>query len=185
MLTLLSHFLECQNLQLCSEKSMAVIENTNSEVMHNFILHHESTTKTVLDTNTHVTIQTGFHWMTRDNPDTFFIYGVSITNANLRQGLEAGATDVLMKLGASMRLGITRLPSFLAPCLRRYQALIPIPWKLQRMGQKLLLQMLQAYFTGSCPSLGFLMLQKAARWHWKKSPSMVRLASIIVVIHLM
>ena len=59
MLTILSHFLECQNLQLCRDKSMAVIENTNSEVMHNFIIPHERIIKMVSDANRDISFLAG------------------------------------------------------------------------------------------------------------------------------
>ena len=100
---------------------MTVLENTNSEVMHNFILPYESTMKTASDANAHVTtanrfslndktveevdtsariIPTPYHSSVSDAP-SFTISGISLENWQLLDNLRIGAMDLLWKLNIS------------------------------------------------------------------------------------
>jgi hexosaminidase len=109
-------------IHVASDGSTAVIENTNSEVMSDFVLPYTSTVKTSADNNIPMTAVTRYSlnqktvdeidFMTRivptpyktiieDNANTFNIQGVTLTNFELLGVLSSGAADLLSKLGVT------------------------------------------------------------------------------------
>lgn len=99
---------------------MAIIENTNTEEMRNFVLTYASTKKTETDANIPMTttsrfslnqqtveevdfseriIPTPFKVTVKDDAQTFDINGTSMANGRLLGNLWTGATDLLKKLG--------------------------------------------------------------------------------------
>ena len=103
-----------------SDQSTAIIENTNTEDMHSFVVPYTSTMKTATDANKHITTVDRFSLNEKlvDEVDaseriiprphevvvekdaaTFQVNGVLITNIVLLGDLQIGAMDLLQKLG--------------------------------------------------------------------------------------
>ncbi|KAL7552772.1 hypothetical protein ACHAWF_018597 [Thalassiosira exigua] len=104
------------------DKSTAVIENTNTEDLHSFVMPYTSSKKTPTDPNTQMTTANRF-WLNEerinnvdasdgviprpsaklvsDVAQTFEISGIYIENGQLLGRLSTGARDLLEKLGLS------------------------------------------------------------------------------------
>ena len=99
-----------------------MIENTDTERLHDFVLPYTSTKKTASDTNVHMTassrfslnqklvkdvdassrvIPTPYQALIPENSRQFNIVGISIENGHLLGRLQTGASDLLHKLGVS------------------------------------------------------------------------------------
>jgi len=107
---------------LNSDQSTAVIKNTDTEVMHDFVLPYKSTMKTPTDSNIPMAaanrfslnmktvhtvdanariIPAPYKTIVDDDAQTFDINGVSLVNSELLGVLSSGAMDLLSKLSAS------------------------------------------------------------------------------------
>lgn len=107
---------------LNSDQSTAVIQNTDTEAMHDFVLPYTSTMKTPTDSNIPMTaanrfslnmktvhmvdantriIPTPYKTIVEDGAESFDINGVSLENPQLLGALSNGALDLLSKLSVS------------------------------------------------------------------------------------
>lgn len=105
------------------DQSTAVIENTDTENIHDFVLPYETTMKTENDANIPMTAASRFslndqtidqnvdashriipapYRTTADvNAISFVVFGIRMVNDGLLGGLQAGASDMLSKLGVN------------------------------------------------------------------------------------
>jgi N-acetyl-beta-hexosaminidase len=105
-----------------SDGSSAVIENTNSENMHDFVLPYTSTVKTSADNNVPMTavtryslnqktvdevdvmtriVPTPYKTIIEDNANSFNINGISLVSVEPLDNLVEGAFDLFSKLGVN------------------------------------------------------------------------------------
>ena len=105
-----------------SDKSTAIIENTNAEIVRNFLIPYTTTMKTATDANVPMTaanrfslnkemveevdasdriIPTPYFTVISDDAITFDVGGIYLENLELLGNLRIGATDLLYKLGAN------------------------------------------------------------------------------------